>query len=149
MNTKTIFLLCITSFFLCRAKLPYDIGRNTKEMAEAHKYACETYTVITPDGYILKLFRIPGHQNEVLMKAKRLHKQPVLLQHGMLDSSDTFLINESPALAYLLADKGYDVWLGNFRGNRYSRQHVKLNPDEDDQFWNFSIDELKIGRAHV
>ena len=27
-------------------------------------------------------------------------------------------------------------------GNRYSRQHVKLNPDEDDQFWNFSIDEL-------
>jgi hypothetical protein len=29
----------------------------------------------------------------------------------MLDSSDTFLVNESPALAYMFANNDYDVWL--------------------------------------
>jgi hypothetical protein len=47
---------------------------------------------------------------------------------------------------YLLSDAGYDVWLGNFRGNRYSRGHLNatsnMNPDKDEHFWKFSIHEL-------
>jgi hypothetical protein len=40
-------------------------------------------------------------------------KKVVLLQHGLLDSSDTFIINdEDKAPAFLIANKGYDVWLG-------------------------------------
>ena len=42
---------------------------------------------------------------------------------------------------YILSDAGYDVWLGNFRGNRYSRSHLRMNPDEP-PFWRFSIHEL-------
>ena len=33
------------------------------------------------------------------------------------------------------------MWLGNFRGNRYSRNHLKMNPDKP-PFWRFSIHEL-------
>lgn len=39
--------------------------------------------------------------------------------------------------AYLLADAGYDVWMGNARGTEMSRQHVSLDPNEQ-EYWAFS-----------
>ena len=34
------------------------------------------------------------------------------------------------------------MWLGNYRGNTYSRGHLTLNPDVDTTFWRFSWDEM-------
>ncbi len=42
----------------------------------------------------------------------------------------------------MLANIGYDVWLGNNRGNKYSRSHISLNPDKDKNFWDFSFHEM-------
>ncbi|KAG8336164.1 hypothetical protein J6590_050364 [Homalodisca vitripennis] len=44
---------------------------------------------------------------------------------------------------YTLADAGFDVWLGNARGNTYSRRHIKYDPDKDEnEFWDFSWHEM-------
>ncbi len=139
-----VFLLNVAYSYLAKisSETPIDINKNTQEMAIAHGYPAENYTVDTADEYILTIFRIPGKKGETLDHAKKHPRQPVILQHGLIDSSDTFLINENPSLAYMLADEGYDVWLPNFRGNDYSRFHERLSPDDNPEFWDYSIDEV-------
>ncbi|KAF2892044.1 hypothetical protein ILUMI_14129, partial [Ignelater luminosus] len=44
---------------------------------------------------------------------------------------------------FILANKGYDVWLGNFRTTTYSNNHTHLSTS-DTKFWNFSFHEFGI-----
>lgn len=44
-------------------------------------------------------------------------------------------------MAFILANLGYDVWLSNSRGSKYSRLHRHLDADRDREFWNFSFEE--------
>jgi pimeloyl-ACP methyl ester carboxylesterase len=101
--------------------------------------------VTTEDGYILKLYRISGGKNQPKMMEQDPSKKVVLLQHGIFDSSDSWIANvEKQALPFILANMGYDVWLGNNRGNKYSRNHKSLNPDKEKSFWYFSYHEMGL-----
>ncbi|CAG9840494.1 unnamed protein product [Diabrotica balteata] len=100
-----------------------------------HGYPSETHIVVTEDGYLLQVHRIPRP------KLGASIGQPIFLQHGLLGSSADWIINGNNTLAFLLADKGYDVWLGNARGNVYSRSHISL-PNDHSAFWNFSFHEM-------
>ncbi|CAI2370347.1 unnamed protein product [Moneuplotes crassus] len=109
-------------------------------------YAFETHKVLTDDGYWLTMFRIPGAKGETRDEAIAKKKPAIFLQHGILDSADTWIMHyEEEAPAFILANAGYDVWLGNTRGNKYSREHENLNPDysaDKEKFWDFSFAEM-------
>ncbi|KAG5327404.1 LIP1 Lipase, partial [Acromyrmex heyeri] len=103
-------------------------GNLILQMIRKAGYPMETHIVQTEDGYLLTLHRIP-----------RKNGAPVLLQHALLTSSADFLIlGKDKGLAFILANHGYDVWLGNFRGNTHSRAHVSLSPSNS-KFWNFRL----------
>lgn len=46
-------------------------------------------------------------------------------------------------IGYLLAKEGYDVWLANCRGTRYSNRH-KQYTQEESKFWNFTLHEIAL-----
>ena len=82
-------------------------------------------------------------------------KRSVILQHGLTGNSDNYMFNTpghlnsdgvyveesgietdcsaidpkkvGNTIAFVLAACGYDVWLGNQRGTRYSTGHVKYH----------------------
>lgn len=113
-------------------------------MVRKYGYGVEEHHVTTRDGYILEMHRITSSPRE---PTNTTSKTPVFLMHGLLDASSGYVImGPYNGLAYLLADRGYDVWMGNCRGNRYSRRHVRLNPDgrrsDRREFWNFSWHEI-------
>lgn len=43
--------------------------------------------------------------------------------------------------AYLLAEAGYDVWIGNARGTDMSLQHVSLSADSP-EYWQYSWQDI-------
>ena len=97
-------------------------------------YPVENHFVTTQDGFILNMQRIPHGWNKTQSSSP---KPVVFLQHGLtMDSTNWILNGRSESLAYILADRGFDVWLGNIRGNRYSQKHIKLDPS-DEEFWDW------------
>ncbi|TKY47925.1 Triacylglycerol lipase 2 [Spatholobus suberectus] len=146
----SIVLLCITAA-QGRKKLhsnsywpksPSVISGICKTMAETQvRHYRELFfgwsQVTTEDGYILSLQRLPAGRS-----GKKADKPPVLLQHGLLFDAITWLFNTpDESLGFILADNGYDVWLANVRGTKYSRRHRSLNPN-DMAYWDWSWDQL-------
>ncbi|XP_063380250.1 lipase 1-like [Cydia fagiglandana] len=109
--------------------MPEDGRLDFMELSIKYGHKAEEHRVVTEDGYILTLFRLPGK------------KPPVLLLHGLIGTADTYILRGNSSLGITLANHGYDVWAGNTRGNKYAMQHTKLNPKTDASFWDYSFHE--------
>ena len=107
------------------------------EIVTQYGYPVSTHRVVTEDGYILAAFRIQAKHTSIVSG-----KKVIFLMHGLENSADDWVTN-SPNLttALHLADQGYDVWLGNSRGNKYSTGHTnpKITAAE---YWNFSFQQM-------
>ncbi|ETP49729.1 hypothetical protein F442_04805 [Phytophthora nicotianae P10297] len=122
-----------------------DVGKSVVEIVQARGYAIETHQVTTSDRYVLTMYRLPKTYAESQSGAAAAANKPAVhLQHGLLDSSFTFVSNfRNQSLAYVLADAGFDVWLGNNRGTTWSRSHLDYTTD-DDEFWDFTWEDMGL-----
>ncbi|XP_068622891.1 lipase 3-like [Battus philenor] len=121
---------------------PNSYWLNEPRLIKAAGYPVERHKAITDDGYILQLYRIPGGRryNQTLDNYSRRDKKPVLFVHGLFGCSSNFiLMGPGKSLGYILADTGYDVWLGNLRGT-WNTGHLN-HSREDPKFWDFSFHE--------
>jgi pimeloyl-ACP methyl ester carboxylesterase len=113
-----------------------EAKQSPEEHFKALNLKFEIHKVETEDGYMLTLWRVRTHDTEISSL------KPVLLQHGLMDSSGTWLVSEYQ-LPVQLAHAGYDVWMGNNRGNRNSMEHVSLDPEDvQSKYWDFSFSEM-------
>ena len=78
-----------------------DCFATVPQLIEEKGYPVQAHDVVTADGYILTMHRIP-----------RPGAPAVLLQHGLLDASETWVVNEaSNSLGFLLYDAGFYVFM--------------------------------------
>ncbi|CAH1170154.1 unnamed protein product [Phaedon cochleariae] len=110
-----------------------DDTLNVTEILRRWKFTAEEHRITTPDGYTILLSRA--------YTSLTRNSQPVVLGHGMFSNSMSFVYNGNNSLAYNLGLLGYDVWLVNFRGTRYSRGHRNLTTS-DPKYWDFSFHQL-------
>lgn len=110
-----------------------EVLYNTKNSG----YRSEVHSTKTEDGYVLNIHR-------VLPQKHSTHKGSAFLMHGLFRNSSDFLATGPKiALAYFLSDHGYDVWMGNARGTKYSYEHNVLKSSSKD-FWKFSFHEIGL-----
>lgn len=115
-----------------------DAFKSFEELVAQNGFVTESQQVVTDDGYILTLYRIPG----TIEKPDPAGKPVVLLSHGLESTMMQWVFtNPEDAPAFNLARAGYDVWLGNNRGNNYANRHVKFDSHSWD-YWNFSWEEM-------
>jgi pimeloyl-ACP methyl ester carboxylesterase len=123
---------------------------------------CETFWVETEDGFIIELWHlfnpltsqrrstehsptspdIISSDEEKPATERRGDKYPVLMMHGLLQSSVAYCCTDENSLAFFLAKSGLDVWLGNNRCG-FKPRHALLKPT-DARMWAWNIRQMGV-----
>ncbi|KAI9812304.1 MAG: cholesterol esterase [Pycnora praestabilis] len=110
-------------------------------------YYAEEHIVQTGDGFLLGLHRLGWRRGEEGTRVNggdgTLKKKVVYMHHGLLMNSEVWvcMTEEERCLPFKLVERGFDVWLGNNRGNKYSKKSTRFSPNSI-KFWDFSMDQF-------
>ncbi len=116
------------------SKEPRDYARNVG-------MDIEDQTVETEDGYFLRVNKVIDP--EARKKSDGRGGFPVLILHGLFQSSGSFITSEDRSMAFWLSKQaGYQVYLGNTRGV-FGMGHRNFST-HDPRFWDWTIRELAM-----
>ncbi|CAK7232540.1 cholesterol esterase [Sporothrix curviconia] len=119
------------------------------ELCRLFGYTAEEHVFQTKDGYLLGLHRLawrPGEEDQKVNAGPHsVQKRVIYMHHGLLMNSEVWVTatDAQRCLPFVLVERGFDVWFGNNRGNKYSKKSVKAS-SKSIEFWNFSIDEFAL-----
>uniref|UniRef100_A0A1I8MC97 Lipase n=1 Tax=Musca domestica TaxID=7370 RepID=A0A1I8MC97_MUSDO len=131
--------LLINCGFLCGI-IQNVLCITTADRIEYWGFTSEIHNVTTGGGFTFSIFRIKPSASHQSQGARPV----VLLMHGLSSSSDYWVLKGlHQPLAFQLANNGYDVWLGNTRGNPYGYDHPKISMNSR-EFWRFSWHEIGV-----
>ncbi|KAI0338374.1 lipase [Trametopsis cervina] len=119
-------------------------ARDFETLCGIFGYTFEEHVILTKDGYLLGLHRLSRKLGERRTRVGASTGKPVVyLHHGLLMNSEVWICLTSPqrSLPFVLVEMGFDVWLGNNRGNKYSRKSIHHDPNSS-TFWNYSMDDF-------
>lgn len=124
----------------------------------------EEFKVQTEDGFIITLWHIynpreftpmspaeraargpgvfTGEPPSRPINSSQKPKFPVLMIHGLLQSSGAYCTNDDNSLAFYLCKAGYDVWLGNNRCG-FKPEHTLLSY-ADPRMWAWNIRQMGV-----
>jgi len=105
-----------------------DISTYYKTYIKRNGYNLEEHVVKTEDGYLLSIWHLTP---------KTKTTKVVFFQHGLIDTAWCFFQMNKKSLPFLLLERGYDIWLGNSRGNIFSNRIKKQNKE----FFDFTMDD--------
>lgn len=110
------------------------------QICQLNGFIAESHLAPTEDGFKLTIHRLNPEDNGFKSNGKAIY-----LQHGLLMTSDVWcvMLNKDDNLPFRLCELGFDVFLGNNRGNKYSNKHDTFSVSQK-EFWNFSIDEFAL-----
>lgn len=118
-------------------------SKNIQDMCLIFGYDVESHIIKTEDNYLLTIQRLIKLDTTIMENTR--NGKVVYFHHGLLQDSEIWvsMIDKDSNLPFILYDLGYDVWLGNNRGNKYSQKHLFFRVDSED-FWDFSLDEFAL-----
>lgn len=94
----------------------------------------------SPHVFVEEGRKTDSHQRKQYADGER--RYPVLLMHGLLQSSGAYCTNDDDSLAFFLCKAGYDVWLGNNRCG-FNPQHTVLQY-RDPRMWAWNIRQMGV-----
>ncbi|CUS22233.1 LAQU0S05e00694g1_1 [Lachancea quebecensis] len=103
---------------------------------EEYGIAIEKLEIQTLDGFIIDLWHLKPKVH--LDSSKSGH--PMLLLHGLLQSSGSFASGGRKSLAYYFYESGYDIWLGNNRCGFKPKWNDYIVKKKDR--WNWDMRDL-------
>ena len=143
MRLLTAFTMAMAAVATSAKVVDPDAFRTMEEIAADSGFATESYTLVTEDGYVLSLYRLPGTVQEIADGGIK-QKPAVLMVHAQDCDMMEWVWNDSErANAFILARAGYDVWLANNRGNKYSNTHLTLSR-HDKAYWDYYQEDMGL-----